>query len=157
MCMSIDVVTSKLRSQGKFSGKVRKKSENFKKLKCWPPCIYTNWHLLWLSINFEKTNIRTNLKSSIVSEINCFESVYSHLWLRFLFLCRYLMHTLDQFVEADYTLLYFHYGLNSKNKLPLSWLWEAYKAFGRKWVELPFVCLFFSKIHSHHSQHGDQV
>ncbi|KAG8191793.1 hypothetical protein JTE90_026827 [Oedothorax gibbosus] len=46
---------------------------------------------------------------------------------------RYLMHTLDQFVEADYTLVYFHYGLNSKNKLPLSWLWEAYKAFGRKY------------------------
>lgn len=46
---------------------------------------------------------------------------------------RYLMHTLDQFVEADYTLVYFHYGFNSQNKLPLSWLWEAYKAFGRKY------------------------
>lgn len=46
---------------------------------------------------------------------------------------RYLMCTLDQFVENDYTLVYFHYGLNSKNKLPLSWLWEAYKAFDRKY------------------------
>ncbi|XP_035225614.1 rho GTPase-activating protein 1-like [Stegodyphus dumicola] len=46
---------------------------------------------------------------------------------------KYLMHTLDQFVEADYTLVYFHYGLNSRNKLPLSWLWEAYRAFGRKY------------------------
>lgn len=46
---------------------------------------------------------------------------------------RYLMFTLDQFVENDYSLVYFHYGLNSKNKPPLSWLWQAYKAFDRKY------------------------
>lgn len=53
----------------------------------------------------------------------------------FILLCflRYLLHTLDQFVEEDYSLVYFHYGLNSKNKPPLSWLWQAYKAFDRKY------------------------
>jgi len=37
------------------------------------------------------------------------------------------------FVEQDYSLVYFHYGLTSKNKPPLSWLWQAYKAFDRKY------------------------
>ncbi|XP_022255730.1 rho GTPase-activating protein 8-like isoform X2 [Limulus polyphemus] len=46
---------------------------------------------------------------------------------------RYLMFTLDQFVENDYTLVYFHHGLNSKNKPSLGWLWAAYKAFDRKY------------------------
>lgn len=46
---------------------------------------------------------------------------------------RYLTHTLDTFVEQDYSLIYFHYGLTSKNKPPLSWLWQAYKAFDRKY------------------------
>jgi len=46
---------------------------------------------------------------------------------------RYLTHTLDMFVEQDYSLVYFHYGLTSKNKPPLSWLWQAYKAFDRKY------------------------
>ncbi|EFN74694.1 Rho GTPase-activating protein 1 [Camponotus floridanus] len=48
-------------------------------------------------------------------------------------LLRYLMHTLDTFVEQDYSLVYFHYGLTSKNKPSLSWLWQAYKAFDRKY------------------------
>ncbi|KAK0088991.1 hypothetical protein PV325_009874 [Microctonus aethiopoides] len=48
-------------------------------------------------------------------------------------LLRYLTHTLDTFVEQDYSLVYFHYGLTSKNKPPLSWLWQAYKAFDRKY------------------------
>lgn len=48
-------------------------------------------------------------------------------------LLRYLMHTLDQFVENDYTLVYFHHGLNSKNKPPIRWLWSAYRAFDRKY------------------------
>ncbi|XP_014477588.1 PREDICTED: rho GTPase-activating protein 1 isoform X1 [Dinoponera quadriceps] len=48
-------------------------------------------------------------------------------------LLRYLTHTLDTFVEQDYSLIYFHYGLTSKNKPPLSWLWQAYKAFDRKY------------------------
>lgn len=48
-------------------------------------------------------------------------------------LLRYLMFTLDKYVEQDYSLVYFHYGLSSKNKPPLSWLWKAYKAFDRKY------------------------
>ena len=48
-------------------------------------------------------------------------------------LLRYLTRTLDTFVEQDYSLVYFHYGLTSKNKPPLSWLWQAYKAFDRKY------------------------
>lgn len=45
----------------------------------------------------------------------------------------YLMFTLNRYVEQDYTLVYFHYGLNSRNKPPLSWLWQAYRAFDRKY------------------------
>ncbi|XP_012279356.1 rho GTPase-activating protein 1 [Orussus abietinus] len=48
-------------------------------------------------------------------------------------LLRYLTRTLDTFVEQDYSLVYFHCGLTSKNKPPLSWLWQAYKAFDRKY------------------------
>ncbi|CAG9558476.1 unnamed protein product [Danaus chrysippus] len=48
-------------------------------------------------------------------------------------LLRYLVCTLDKYVEQDYSVVYFHYGLTSKNKPPLSWLWKAYKAFERKY------------------------
>lgn len=65
-------------------------------------------------------------------------------WVKFLFLehifsihihifVRYLRHTLDKYVEQDYSLIYFHYGLNSKNKPSIAWLWQAYKAFDRKY------------------------
>lgn len=46
---------------------------------------------------------------------------------------QYLMFTLDQFVENDYVIVYFHHGLTSKNKPPLKWLWSAYKALDRKY------------------------
>uniref|UniRef100_A0A8C9LYN3 CRAL-TRIO domain-containing protein n=1 Tax=Piliocolobus tephrosceles TaxID=591936 RepID=A0A8C9LYN3_9PRIM len=45
---------------------------------------------------------------------------------------RYLKYTLDQYVENDYTIVYFHYGLNSRNKPSLGWLQSAYKEFDRK-------------------------
>ncbi|XP_050431991.1 rho GTPase-activating protein 1 isoform X3 [Adelges cooleyi] len=48
-------------------------------------------------------------------------------------LLRYLMYTLDKFVEQDYSLVYFHHGLTSKNKPTISWLWQAYRAFDRKY------------------------
>ncbi|XP_021186766.1 rho GTPase-activating protein 1 [Helicoverpa armigera] len=48
-------------------------------------------------------------------------------------LLRYLMFTLDKYVEQDYSVVYLHCGLTSKNKPPLSWLWKAYKAFDRKY------------------------
>jgi len=46
---------------------------------------------------------------------------------------RYLMFTLDQFVEEDYSVVYFHHGLNSQNKPPFRWLLQAYRAFDRKY------------------------
>uniref|UniRef100_A0A670XUY1 Rho GTPase activating protein 8 n=1 Tax=Pseudonaja textilis TaxID=8673 RepID=A0A670XUY1_PSETE len=48
-------------------------------------------------------------------------------------LLEYLKYTLEQYVESDYTLVYFHYGLNSQNKPSLSWLQSAYKEFDRKY------------------------
>lgn len=47
---------------------------------------------------------------------------------------RYLKYTLDQYVESDYTVVYFHYGLNSRNKPSLGWLQSAYKEFDRRCV-----------------------
>lgn len=43
------------------------------------------------------------------------------------------MQTLQTYVSQDYTLVYFHYGLNSKNKPSLKWLVQAYKAFDRNY------------------------
>ncbi|XP_022910001.1 rho GTPase-activating protein 1 [Onthophagus taurus] len=48
-------------------------------------------------------------------------------------LLEYLKGTLDLYVEQDYSLIYFHYGLTSKNKPSIAWLWQAYKAFDRKY------------------------
>ncbi|XP_063099960.1 rho GTPase-activating protein 8 [Cavia porcellus] len=48
-------------------------------------------------------------------------------------LLEYLKFTLDQHVEHDYSIVYFHYGLNSRNKPSLSWLQSAYKEFDRKY------------------------
>ena len=47
-------------------------------------------------------------------------------------LCRYLQLTLDQYVEQDYTIVYFHYGLNSSNKPNFSVLLQGYKELARK-------------------------
>ncbi|XP_042259443.1 rho GTPase-activating protein 8-like isoform X2 [Thunnus maccoyii] len=48
-------------------------------------------------------------------------------------LLEYLKFTLDQYVEMDYILVYFHYGLKSSNKPSLRWLREAYSEFDRKY------------------------
>ncbi|XP_067674547.1 rho GTPase-activating protein 8-like isoform X1 [Haliotis asinina] len=48
-------------------------------------------------------------------------------------LLQYIRHTLDQYVEEDYVIVYFHYGLSSRNKPKLSWLMQAYKEFDRKY------------------------
>ncbi|MBN3303737.1 RHG01 protein, partial [Amia calva] len=45
----------------------------------------------------------------------------------------YLKHTLDKYVESDYTLIYFHHGLTSDNKPSLTWLRDAYREFDRKY------------------------
>ena len=47
-------------------------------------------------------------------------------------ICRYLQLTLDQYVEQDYTIVYFHYGLNSSNKPNLGILLQGYKELARK-------------------------
>lgn len=48
-------------------------------------------------------------------------------------LLQYLKYTLDQYVEMDYILVYFHYGLRSVNKPSLKWLRETYGEFDRKY------------------------
>lgn len=48
-------------------------------------------------------------------------------------LLKYIMYTLDQYVENDYCVVYFHHGLNSQNKPKLNFLYQAYKAFDRKY------------------------
>ncbi|XP_021165207.2 rho GTPase-activating protein 8 isoform X1 [Fundulus heteroclitus] len=48
-------------------------------------------------------------------------------------LLEYLKFTLDQYVEMDYILVYFHYGLKSRNKPSIKWLREAYSEFDRKY------------------------
>ncbi|XP_063800608.1 rho GTPase-activating protein 1 [Pseudophryne corroboree] len=48
-------------------------------------------------------------------------------------LLEYLKHTLDQYVESDYTLVYLHHGLTSDNKPSLGWLRDAYREFDRKY------------------------
>ncbi|KAM4615481.1 rho GTPase-activating protein 8-like [Polymixia lowei] len=48
-------------------------------------------------------------------------------------LLEYMKYTLDQYVEMDYTVVYFHYGLRSNNKPSLRWLRDAYNEFDRKY------------------------
>ncbi|KAM6945488.1 rho GTPase-activating protein 1 [Aplochiton taeniatus] len=48
-------------------------------------------------------------------------------------LLMYLKGTLDQYVESDYTLIYFHHGLTKDNKPSLGWLRDAYREFDRKY------------------------
>lgn len=48
-------------------------------------------------------------------------------------LFRYMKHTLDQYVENDYSLVYFHHGLNSKNKPSISWVVQVYHELDRKY------------------------
>ena len=43
----------------------------------------------------------------------------------------FLRLALDQYVMLDYSLVYFHHGLNGGNKPPLSWLWGLYKVLDR--------------------------
>ncbi|NXB78524.1 RHG08 protein, partial [Donacobius atricapilla] len=52
-------------------------------------------------------------------------------------LLEYLKYTLDQYVENDYTVVYFHYGLKSLNKPSLKWLQTAYKEFDRNYSVVP--------------------
>ena len=56
-----------------------------------------------------------------------------HIWYHSLeCVCSYLRHTLDQYVENDYTLVYFHHGLHPRSKPSFAWLRQAYSEFDRK-------------------------
>ncbi|XP_048886036.1 rho GTPase-activating protein 1 [Brienomyrus brachyistius] len=48
-------------------------------------------------------------------------------------LLNYMKHTLDQYVESDYTLIYFHYGLTKENKPSLGWFTDVYREIERKY------------------------
>ncbi|KAK3600400.1 hypothetical protein CHS0354_026630 [Potamilus streckersoni] len=48
-------------------------------------------------------------------------------------LLEYMKQTLDKYVENDYVIVYFHYGLTSKNKPKLSWLVQVYRELDRKY------------------------
>ena len=50
----------------------------------------------------------------------------------FLFFPSYMKYTLDQYVENDYSVVYFHHGLNSRNKPSLSWVVQVYHELDRK-------------------------
>ena len=43
-----------------------------------------------------------------------------------------MQYTLDQYVENDYSVVYFHYGLNRRNKPSIGWLVQVYHALDRK-------------------------
>jgi len=60
---------------------------------------------------------------------------------------RYLMATLDQYVDMDYSLVYFHHGLTSKNKPPLSWLWGLYKVVDRRYKKNLKTCFIVHPTH----------
>ncbi len=62
-----------------------------------------------------------------------------------------MKYTLDHYVESDYTLVYFHYGLTSVNKPNYSWLYQFYKELDRKLgfdinvtegIDIPLPCTF---------------
>nr|XP_039254797.1 rho GTPase-activating protein 1-like isoform X2 [Styela clava] len=46
---------------------------------------------------------------------------------------KYLKHTLNKYVESDYSLVYLHHGLHSGNKPTMSFVIDAYKEFDRKY------------------------
>ncbi|KAI6657970.1 Rho GTPase-activating protein 1-like [Oopsacas minuta] len=48
-------------------------------------------------------------------------------------LFEHMIHMLEHYVENDYTVVYFHYGLNSANKPSIRWLWTVYRALERKY------------------------
>lgn len=49
-----------------------------------------------------------------------------------LYLSRFMKKTLDQYVEMDYVIVYFHHGMTSKNKPKLSWMVQVYRELDRK-------------------------
>lgn len=48
-------------------------------------------------------------------------------------LLKYIKYKLDDYVENDYCVIYFHYGYNKDNKPSFAWIKNAYKEFDRKY------------------------
>ena len=48
------------------------------------------------------------------------------------FVASFLKYTLDQYVESDYTLVVFQYGLVYANRPSFNWLTQAYRSLDRK-------------------------
>jgi hypothetical protein len=48
-------------------------------------------------------------------------------------LLQFMKQMIDRIVENDYTIVYFHYGLNSKNKPSLKWAKQLYQELDRKY------------------------
>lgn len=48
-------------------------------------------------------------------------------------LLRYMKLRMDPLVDSDYSIVYLHHGLSSKNKPPVSWLRKVYGSFDRKY------------------------
>ncbi|KAL4232466.1 Rho GTPase-activating protein 1 [Mactra antiquata] len=48
-------------------------------------------------------------------------------------LLEFMKLTLDQYVEVDYVIVYFHHGMTSKNKPKLSWMVQVYRELDRKY------------------------
>lgn len=43
-----------------------------------------------------------------------------------------MAHTLDKFVEQDYSIVYLHAGMERECRPPFSWFWNTYKIVDRK-------------------------
>ncbi|KAK1327607.1 hypothetical protein QTO34_012896 [Cnephaeus nilssonii] len=71
-------------------------------------------------------SVRTPLRprAELRVELSCADGRWRH--------GRYLKHTLEQHVEGAYAVVYFHFGLSSRNKPSLRWLQGAYREFDRK-------------------------
>jgi len=48
-------------------------------------------------------------------------------------LIRYMLTVLDQVVEADYVIVYFHAGLHAGNRPGMSWFYQTYRSLTRKY------------------------
>lgn len=69
---------------------------------------------------------------------------------------RYVTKTIEQYASSDYTLVYFHWGLTSRNKPSFPWLARAYQTFDRRWdwrrlvfLELDEALWYYFFFHNH--------
>ncbi|XP_042690910.1 rho GTPase-activating protein 8 isoform X3 [Centrocercus urophasianus] len=91
------------------------------------------WNQVWMlsGFTFKREKGDDNSGRKVIT-FSCCRMPPSH-QLNHTRLLEYLKYTLEQYVENDYTVVYFHYGLKSLNKPSLKWLQTAYKEFDRKY------------------------